>query len=350
VTLTATVSETDPAAPTGNVEFFDGATSLGTSPVSGAGVATKVVGPLTAGARTLKAVYAGDSAFATSQGTTPLTVTGAPPAASNTATVLTVNPASGPAYQSITFQGTVTDTTPPAVTPVGTCQFLDGPAVFGTAPVNGSGVCTFISASFAFPGHVFTAKFVPTDTAAFNPSTSNAVNADYAAPTTTPDDQTVVVTVPAGTLTVLTPYTPANPLNLGSMVLAGDGSSFSATAVFDKVTVTDTRAGNPGWTASLTRADFTGLAPADTIPAKYSGFTNVHGSYIAGNAIQLGDVAFSNIAANSPTYVPGPATFATTTAGNGTGTVDILANFVLEGVPTSTRPGLYTATVTFTVA
>jgi hypothetical protein len=346
VTLTATVSESDPAAPTGNVEFFDGATSLGTSPVNASGVATKVVGPLTAGSHALKAVYAGDSVFATSQGTATLDVTSPVPAA-NTATALTVSPTSGPAYQAVTAQGVVSNTSAPAVIPVGTCTFLDGASVLATSPVNGTGVCTFTSSAFFGPGHSFTIQFAATNPSLFNPSTSNVVTADYDAPTFLPDDQTVVVTVPAGTLTIFTPYTPANPLNLGNMVLDPSGSSFSAAAGFDKVTVTDTRAGNPGWTASLTRADFVGATPANTIPAKYSGFTGVTPSYISGNAIQAPDVITTDIPANDPAYAPGPRTFAATTAGNGTGSVDILANFVLSGVPTSTAPGLYPARVTF---
>jgi Bacterial Ig-like domain (group 3) len=90
VTLTATVSETDPATPTGNVQFFDGTTSLGTSPVNATGVATLSVGPLPAGSHPLRAAYAGDAAFNGSEGTTTLTVTAPTPAP-------TQAPAPGPA-------------------------------------------------------------------------------------------------------------------------------------------------------------------------------------------------------------------------------------------------------------
>jgi Bacterial Ig-like domain (group 3) len=350
ITLTATVHESDPATPTGNVQFFDGATSLGTSPVNGSAVATLAAGPLTAGSHTLRAVYAGDTAFGTSEGTTPLTVTGTAPPASDTSTVLTVAPTSGPAFQSVTAQGVVTDTTPPAVTPAGSCRFFDGAALLGTSPVDASGVCTFVSTSFQGPGHSFTINFVATDPTLWNPSTSNIVTADYDAPTFLPDDQTVVVTVPAGTLTIFTPYTPANPLVMPDMALSADGTSFSSAAGFDHVTVTDTRAGNPGWTASLTRNDFVGASPANTIPAKYSGFVGVTPSYLTGNAIQAPDVVTTDLPANDPGYTSGPHAFATTAAGNGTGSVNITGNFVLSGVPTSTAPGLYTATVTFTIA
>lgn len=56
-TLTATVS---PAAATGSVEFFDGASSLGSSPVS-AGTATLVTSALSVAVHSLTAVYSGDA-------------------------------------------------------------------------------------------------------------------------------------------------------------------------------------------------------------------------------------------------------------------------------------------------
>jgi len=343
VTLTATVSESNAAAPTGDVEFFRGATSLGTAPVDASGVASKVVGPFSAGTYAVSGVYAGDTTFETSTGNTSLTVTQAP--AAGTSTILAVNPVSGPAYQNVTLTGTVSNTTSASVIPVGSCAFLDGAATVGTSPVDASGVCTLTSASFASGAHSFRAVFTPTDSLLFNSSTSNIVAASYIA---VGDEQTIIVTVPAGAITIFTPYTPTQPLNMGDMVLAADGSSFSATAPFREVRVTDTRSGNPGWTASLTRADFTGAG--GSIPAKYSGFENVAPVYLAGNAIQANDVAVTDIPANDPGYTAGPKPFATTAAGNGTGTVDIIADFVLEGVPTSTQAGLYTATVTFTVA
>jgi hypothetical protein len=349
VTLTATVNETNAATPTGNVEFRNGATVIGTAPVNASGVAT-LVGPLAAGTYNFTAVYSGDAAFATSTGTaTPgFVVSGAP--AATTGTVLTVSPTSGPAYQAVTAQGVVSNASAPAVIPVGTCRFLDGAVLLATSPVNGSGVCTFTSSTFFGPGHSFTINFVATNPSLFAPSTSNIVTADYAAPTFLPDDQTVVVTVPAGSLTIFTPYTAANPLVMPDLALSPDGSSFGSSVGFDKVTVTDTRAGNPGWAASLTRADFVGPSAADTIPAKYSGFVGVTPAYISGNAIQAPDVVTTDLPANDPGYTSGPHMFAHTAAGNGTGSVDILANFVLSGVPTSTAPGLYTATVTFTIA
>lgn len=341
VTLTATVAETDAAAPSGSVEFFDGATSLGTGAVNASGQAT-LLKSFAAGTHAVKAKYLGDSAFRASESAaTDLVVNAAPAAA--TSTSLTVAPLSGAAYQNVTFSGAVANTATASVVPTGSVELYDGVQKVATVPCDAAGAYTYTAATFGAGDHSFKAKFVPAGN--FTTSESAVVAATYDAPTATPDEQTIVVTVPAGNLSIFTPYTPANPLDLGEMVLAANGSSYSASAPFNKVTVTDTRAGNPGWTASLLRADFVGANPADTIPAKFSGFEGVQAQYLANNAIT--NIAVNDVPAG--TAVSGPAAFATAAAGQGTGSVDVVGNFVLEGVPTSTKAGLYTTTVTFTV-
>ena len=66
VTFTATVSVTVPGAgsPTGSVEFLDGAASLGTGTVDGAGVATFATTGLAGGTHPISAAYSGDAGFA----------------------------------------------------------------------------------------------------------------------------------------------------------------------------------------------------------------------------------------------------------------------------------------------
>ena len=56
-------------SPTGAVEFFDGTTSLGTGALDGAGEATLSTSALTAGTRSITAVYAGDASYQTSTST-----------------------------------------------------------------------------------------------------------------------------------------------------------------------------------------------------------------------------------------------------------------------------------------
>lgn len=325
--------------PTGSVEFFDGTSSLGSIDVNASGAARWEHRLFAAGTHAITAVYSGDRTFQSSTGIVSVVVT---QAIFGTHTTLSVDPPSGPAYQAIRLSGHVIDNDAPwAAAPDGSCRFSDGATTVGSAPVDAAGDCTMTSSAFAPGDHLFTLVFTPADPLLYEPSTSGVTVATYV---DGGDGQTLVVTVPVGALSIFTPYTPERPLDLGDMVLALNGSSFSATAEFREVTVIDTRAGNPGWTASLTRADFIG--PAGSIPARFSGLIDLVPRYVAGNAlvsIRVRDISPHSLGS-------GPLAFAWASQGAGTGTVGITADFVLEGVPTSTKPGRYTATVTFTVA
>ena len=342
VSFTADVDAANGTAPVGSVQFTRGGANIGTAlPVNASGVAI-FSGTLPAGSGSIVATFTGTSPYGNATSAAlPYTVNGVVVPIPTTTTTLAVNPVTGPSFQQVTLSGTVAAT---SGTPAGTCSFKNGTSVIGTSPVT-SGVCSFQTTGLS--GNVsLTVAFVPTDAALFTGSTSAAVTASYAPPTTAPDPQTIIVTVPVGNLTIFTPFTPENPLNLGEMVLNASGTAFNATAGFDRVVITDTRPGNPGWTASLTGADFVGPTPTDIIPVGKSSFTAVTPTYVDGNAIQAGDVTATDL----PVLTTSPQAFATATAGNGTGTVQVLANFNLFDVSTSTKPGQYTATVVFTIA
>jgi sugar lactone lactonase YvrE len=66
-TLTATVASTTSGAPTGTVQFLDGATVLGTEPLNAQGTAALTVANITEGDHTIYAIYAGDQNFSSSQ-------------------------------------------------------------------------------------------------------------------------------------------------------------------------------------------------------------------------------------------------------------------------------------------
>jgi uncharacterized phage protein gp47/JayE len=66
VTFTATVNESEAAAPTGTVSFKDGATTLGTGTVNGSGRATFTTSLLTVGTHPITAEYSGDANFTSS--------------------------------------------------------------------------------------------------------------------------------------------------------------------------------------------------------------------------------------------------------------------------------------------
>jgi uncharacterized protein (TIGR03118 family) len=114
VTLTANITSQS-GVPTGQVEFLDGTTSLGTSPIDGEGVATFRINTLAAGPHTLTASYDGDGKFgASTSARAPIdianpdfSIAAAPPSASviagqSTQFMLTVTPAGGFANE-VTF-------------------------------------------------------------------------------------------------------------------------------------------------------------------------------------------------------------------------------------------------------
>src|ERR1022692_1022921 len=148
LTLTATVAPSGtpgPTSPTGSVQFKDGATVIGTSPLSG-GTATLTISNLPAGAHPLTAVYLGDSNF-------------------NTTTSNTVN-----------------ETVHAPGGPTGQVQFKDGPTVIGTSPLSG-GTATLTISNLTAGTHPLTAVYL--GDSSFNTSTSNTVSETVNPPGTT---------------------------------------------------------------------------------------------------------------------------------------------------------------------
>jgi hypothetical protein len=145
VTLTATVS---PAAATGPVQFFDGATLLGSANLAG-GQAQLSLTSLPAGSDSLTAVYGGDTGYA---GSTSAVVTQTVTKQASTVTLSsTANPST--LGQSI---GLIATVSPSAAT--GTVQFLDGSIAVGVAPVH-EGVANLSLSSLPPGDHSITAVY-----------------------------------------------------------------------------------------------------------------------------------------------------------------------------------------------
>jgi len=141
VTLTATVSGSGTPGPTGSVTFADGATTLGSAPLSGS-TATYPVSTLAAGTHSLTAVYDGDTANASS--TSPVhtqTVNAAPKTAS--ATTLSSSGSPSVAGSPVTFTATVTGSG--SITPTGTVSFVEGSTTLWSGTLS-SGTATFPTA------------------------------------------------------------------------------------------------------------------------------------------------------------------------------------------------------------
>jgi Bacterial Ig-like domain (group 3) len=374
VTLHAVVADTTTSAtsPVGSVSFYDGAAIpgnlIGAAQPVVAGAASVSTSTLSTAVHTLTAVFTptDPTLFGTSTGTTPYTLANLD--ASNTA--LSVNPTTGPAFTAVDLTATVTDTTPPGTAiPTGSVQFFDGATAIGSPVALAAGVAVLHDTAgftFAAPGptHSITAQYLGSATIAGSTSAAVVFTASAALCPGCTEPQTVEATVAAGTITITTPYNPQNPLNLGTFVLNGAGTSLSASGAFGFTTsgtageifVTDTRAGDPNWTASVQSGNFTSpSSPTTPIDGQNAGLTGLTVVPVSGNALTAANVTVANNPPGTAPIVAGGTqgiggakhTFAQTTAG-GDGSVGFVGTFTLNA-PTSTGAGLYTGTVTFTV-
>ena len=135
VTFTATVSPGAKGPVTGNVQFIDGATNMGSPVVLVNGVATITVSTLTAATHSITAAYSGDANYP--KGTSPALaqiVTTAPAAAGASVSSSLFPAISG---QNVTLTATVT---PSSAT--GTVQFMDGANPLGPPVPLSAGVAS----------------------------------------------------------------------------------------------------------------------------------------------------------------------------------------------------------------
>jgi len=370
VQLNATIT---PSAP-GTVQFEVGSTNIGSPVAVSSGTASISTTTLPVGTDGLKAIFtpAQFSAYSGSTGTTSFTVQPAP--AGNTNTALSVNPTTAAADTGVALTAALTNSTSGTALNAGDGQvtfYDDGTSsaggvtttsiALGTIALATGGTASLTYSSFAQGQHYVVAAFAPTDSAVYNASTSLPVLFTATAPQYAPAPQDVTASIPAGTLTITTPYSPVSPFDLGTAVLNGAGSAFTASAPFGNtahpsqgVTVTDTRAGDQPWAASATVTDFTN-GPTAAINGQDLTFTQVTPSYVSGNALQSGSVTTTDVT-NSSVYGPsapgsdglkgGPHQFASAAQGDGSVYIDGLLTL---SAPTSTPVGTYTATLTFTV-
>jgi hypothetical protein len=338
--------------------------------VSG-GTASTSDSTLTVGTHTLKAVFTSStgSVFSGSTGTTSYTISPGPAAV--TATAL-AGPSTATEDTPVSFTATVTTGGNPVPSGAGKVQFFytdstNTTVKFDTENVGAGGVATGSYSSFATGAYTITATFVPTDSTVYDPSsTTSGIAFTATAAQNAPDPQTIDVSIPAGSLIITTPYGPSNPFHLGAAALDPSGAKFTASAAFGAgtspatandggVTVTDSRSGDLPWTASATVTNFTDAA-SDVINGQNLTFTGVTAYYYAGNALQSPDVVTNDVT-NTAIYGPtatgtdglGGAPHSFAKAANGAGTVNIDGVLNLTA-PSSTPTGVYTATLTFTIA
>jgi hypothetical protein len=335
VTLNASVS---PAA-AGTVQFKDGSTNIGSAVTVSGGHASASTSTLSVGSHTLTAVFTPANTTLYSGSTSsgvPFSITAVP--ATQTTTALSVNPSTAPAFTAVALHADVVKTSSSATlaSGAGSVKFLDGATVLGSAPLTASGA-DLSTSSFPVGAHQVTAQFVPADSTVYTGSTSPQVEFTATQPTSAPASQTVKVSLTSGALTITTPYSAANPFDLGSLVLDPTHSQYTASAPFGDagdptkgVSILDTRAGDQSWTASVTTTDFVN-GSSDVINGQNLSFTDVKPGYVTNDALNATtDPVVTNDATDAPTAYK--------------------ATSLNLKAPASTEAGQYTATLTFTIA
>jgi hypothetical protein len=381
-----TLSATTAASPTlpGYVVFENNGAVIGDVAANTAGATTLTYTPAANSTNSFTASFvpmpiaetgaqSASAAQTTSSTSAAQAVTYSPPQ-TGTTTTLGANPTSITYGASVALTSTASaaDTT----TPAGTVEFLTGSTpitgctavAINTGGTASSAVCN--TTSLPQGSDSVTAVFTPTSNT-YATSTSSAVTVTVAAPaacsltgSSCSDTQNITVTVNPGTITITTPYTAANPFVLPAMTLSSDGTYLSSSATFPATTLPNTQqivvtsqlAPAYAWTLSVSATNLSD-GSGGTIASSGLGLTNgalLNGGTAAGDF--SGTVTFTNIAAHNPSpqdtdtnigLTASPQTWAHTTAADGTaemnGTLTLLA-------PTTTPPGTYTGTVTFSVS
>lgn len=343
--VTFTADATDGVA--GSVQFKDGASDLGApQAVNASGVASLTLSTLAVGTHPITAVFTPTDTAANS----PSTSNGVSHVVSAITTTVGLT-SNGPSAQYAPANFTAT------VSPVvaGTVTFSEGPTVLGTGTVNGSGVATFSSTSLSVGTHPVTAHFTPAGGTGALPADSSTVNHVVDAFTGVSLTENIVVSVPAGSLVMVLDDGADGNVDLGTAAINAGGDLLTASGQLDRVKVTDTRAGDPGWTASGIVTNF--VKGSDQINGFNLGWVP---TVVSSSVNQVGIAAGPTVAAGtegSPSSAPAdPATglklarvlaVAADNAGNGTAVLGALLNL---NIPTDVPAGTYAATLTLTVA
>ncbi|PJD95947.1 MAG: hypothetical protein CK425_07315 [Parachlamydia sp.] len=170
VTFTATVSApTTLGLPSGSINFFDGATLIGTGALTGTGPntasATFALSTLNAGTHPITAQYSGDGNF--NAVTSPAFSQVVNPVISTHTIVFSNSPNPSEIGQAVILRATVTGSTiSPPLPPTGSITFFDGATPLGTvavSPVPGnpnSSTTTLSTSNLAIGAHVITAQYL----------------------------------------------------------------------------------------------------------------------------------------------------------------------------------------------
>jgi predicted outer membrane repeat protein len=318
VTFNATVTS---GGATGSVSFYDGATPLGSAPLSGT-TATFTTSALGVGGHSITAVYGGDANYATSA-SAPITQTVNPlPTTTSVATSGTPSTFG----TSVTFTATVTSGA------TGNVTFKDGASTLGISALSGT-TAAFTTSALSIGGHSITAVYggetnysgstSPAITQTVNQAPTTTSVATSGTPSVYGTAVTFTATVTSGATGTVTFYDGVTPLGTGTLsvntatlttsALTAGPHTITAVYVGDTNYVSST---SPAITQTVSLASG-GVAVGSSLNPSTYGDTVTFTASAATDA--TGSITFMDgvAALGNGTIVTGSATFATSSLGGG---------------------------------
>ncbi len=209
VTFSATVTPTAPGTgtPTGTVNFYDGATLIGSNTLTG-GVATFSDSALAVGSHSITATYVASTNFAGSSSTAVSQVVNQ--ANTTTGLVSSLNPSTSGA--SVMFTATVSAASPGSGTPTGTVTFNDGSTAIGLPVTLSGGVASVTTSTLTAGVHSITADYSGDTNFATSTSTPALSQTVNQAPQITSTNAATFTQGTPGTFTVTTTGYPISTL------------------------------------------------------------------------------------------------------------------------------------------
>jgi large repetitive protein len=326
ITLTAGVTSAGSGI-TGSVSFLDGATTIGSAPLNGSGIATLTTSSLLFGAHSLSAVYSGDTNHATS---TSSTMTQQILQVAGLALSSSLNPAV--TGTNVVFSAKATGVG--SLVPTGSVTFSDGATPLATVALNGAGLGTLPTSALAVGAHSIAASY--SGDTNYEAAVSSLVETIQGANTQ------IALAASAN------PAIYGTPLTLTSTVSSNGGTATGTVTFTDGGTTIGSAVLNAGGVATLTTSS---LAPgAHSILASYAGDGKASPSTSAPltiNVLQLTSVALASSA--NPAQALSAVVLTVTLTNNGvtpvTGTVAFNDGATLLGTATVDASGHATLTV-----
>jgi hypothetical protein len=340
VALKADVSAApNPGTPTGSVQFFEGATSLGTATLTN-GSATLTTTALAVGSNSVTAKYVGNADFAPSTSSASTVTVGQ----ASTSTAVTFSPATPSIGTTVTLTAKITPAASGLAAPTGTVNFYDGTIFLGSGTV-ASSKATYTITTLPIGSNSITAQYL-----------GDANYTGSTAPATT-----VPVTGISTTTTVN--YTPTLPVYGQQVALAATITPSSTHTPTPSGTVDffngSTLLGTGTVSNDLATLDTTALAVgSNSLTAEYLGDTNYSSSTSTVNlaAIVLAPTTttLAPLSTTTPTAFQEVTLKATVAIGSpGAGTLSGKVTFLANGTSLGTASvsgGIATLTVALPIA